>query len=378
MKKILVIGGGAAGFAAALTAAERGAKVEILEASEKCGRKIRLSGNGRCNLASVKSPAGAYHGSDPAFAVRLVTESMPELLAFFDSCGILLRTVGDGIYPYSEEADSVYRNLLARADALSVTVRTNQPVRRVSFENGEFAVGTDTWTYHADAVILAAGSPASDPDVPFGYDIAVSLGHSLRTPMPALVMLNGADAPYGWDGVRARGTVTITADGRKATVSSGQIQFRREGISGIPVMDVSGTAARALAEGKDVLAHLDLFPDRTIEEVRDLISRGGRASELCGILPAKLAREACRAGDMPGVLKDLVVRIASAGTFAQAQCASGGIPVSETDPNTLESLCFPGLYLCGEMLDIDGICGGFNLSFAFLTGIQAGRSAADD
>ncbi len=390
MRRIIVIGGGASGLAAAVAAAEGGASVTVLEARRKSGRKLALSGNGRCNLTNLAFPDPMYHGSDPAFATRLLKENAGQLDAFFRSCGILTRTVGTGVYPYSEEAGSVVRNILARAEELGITIRNNTPACAVRKENGRFYVRSGNWEYEADAVILASGSPAfSDREEPSvsGTDLAASLGHSVNEMLPALVPLVLAGSDFsGWTGARARGSVTVFIDGKESGTASGQIQFTKYGISGIPVMDISGTAARALREGKEVKCVFDLAPEADIDFLSGFISKTvGRHSLPDGILPQRLMETICalpfKTSD-PAVLaarlKGSVFRVAMTRPMEEAQCATGGIPVPEIDPATMESRKTDGLYLCGELLDIDGICGGYNLSFAFLTGLTAGRSASHD
>ncbi|MBE5996856.1 MAG: aminoacetone oxidase family FAD-binding enzyme [Lachnospiraceae bacterium] len=387
MRKVIIIGGGAAGLAAAIASAENGAETTVLEAAKKPGRKITLSGNGRCNLSNTAFPEHMYHGSDPAFAEQLLRDNREMLTAFFRSCGIVTRTVGTGIYPYSEEAPSVLENFLSRAEALGVRIRNNTPCVGIEREGEHFLVHTPSWKYEADRVILACGSPAfaeKGSTGGNGYGLASSLGHSVKEPIPALVpvVLRGGIFPK-WAGARARGVVKLLCDGEELLRSEGQIQFTKYGISGIPVMDVSGTAARCLAEGRKVSMALDLMPELALTEAENLLR--ARKQFGTGILPAKVAAVLASypyvTDDPSGLAKRLKGsewEVESVRPMSEAQCASGGIPVQETDRRTMESVFVPGLYLTGEMLDIDGICGGYNLSFAFLTGICAGRSAADD
>ena len=387
MRKVIIIGGGAAGLAAAIVSAENGAETTVLEAAKRPGRKITLSGNGRCNLSNTAFPEHMYHGSDPAFAEKLLKNNREMLTDFFRSCGIVTRTVGTGIYPYSEEAPSVLENFLNRAEALGVKIRNNTPCTGIGYQGDHFTVHTPSWQYDADRVILACGSPASagkESTCTGGYALASSFGHSVREPLPALVpvVLRG-DIFQKWAGARARGVVNLLCDGEEILRSEGQIQFTKYGLSGIPVMDVSGTAARCLKEGRKVSLVLDLLPELSFAEAENLLA--GRKQFGTGILPAKVAAvfaaypfETDDISVLAGRLKGSEWEAESVRPMSEAQCASGGIPVQEINRQTMESGFAPGLYLTGEMLDIDGICGGYNLSFAFLTGILAGRSAADD
>ena len=387
MRKIIVIGGGAAGLAAAIAGARSGAEVTILEASKKPGRKITLSGSGRCNLSNTAFPEHMYHGSDPAFAASLLKENAGALMDFFHSCGILTRLVGTGIYPYSEEAGSVLHNLLRTAEALGVRIRNNTPCTEIKKSGEGFLVKTPSWEYSAEKVILACGSPAfseKEGETAGGYRLAASFGHTVYGPFPALVpMVLKGDIFPKWAGARARGQVTLFADGEEILRSEGQIQFTKYGISGIPVMDVSGTAARAMEEGRKVTVSLDLVPDLSAGELAKMLE--GRKDGGEGILPSKVAAvlssypfAAEEAEILASRWKDTRFEVIGLRPMKEAQCAAGGIPVCEIRKETMESALAEGLYLCGEMLDIDGICGGYNLSFAFLTGMRAGRSAADD
>ncbi len=387
MRKVIVIGGGASGLAAAAACAENGAEVSVLEASRKPGRKITLSGNGRCNLSNTAFPDGMYHGSDPAFAADLLKEKKQDLYSFFKSCGIVTRVVGTGVYPYSEEALSVLENILSRTEALGVRIRNNTPCLGIRKTASGWEADTGQWKYEADRIILAGGSPASaehGKESVNTYALASSCGHTVKEPLPALVpvVLQGNVFPK-WAGARARGKITLLADGEKKLCSEGQIQFTKYGISGIPVMDLSGTAARLLREGKNVRFSMDLMPEYEDREVAALLKERRLFGK--GILPEKTAsvlKEVPFVTEDPEILaeriKGSVWEVEKVRPMSEAQCASGGVPVQEIRKETMESRFEHGLYLCGEMLDIDGICGGYNLSFAFLTGILAGRSAAHD
>ena len=382
MKSVIVIGGGAAGLSAAITAAKYGAKVTVLEADEKCGRKIKLAGNGKCNLASTLDVKGKYNGSDPHFAERVMENSSVVLDEFFNDCGIVTRTVGDGIYPYSEEAASVYRNLLFRADELGVTIKNRQEVISAEKTDDGFNVKTADWNYMADKLIICTGSNASRNECKAdGYELASMLGHTITKLYPALTSLVGKDKPYSWDKVRARAGIKLVSSGKEFASSKGQLQLTSDGISGIPAMDVSGRAAKYIDEGNDVTAIIDFLPDKTIDEVKDLFAKNRAGQEnLCGILPERLATYICKNfnEELPGILKEFQVEITGTRDFDMSQCTSGGVMTFEIDPRTMQSLCCSDLYLAGEVTDVDGICGGFNLSYAFVSGIIAGRNAAND
>ena len=396
-KNIAVIGGGTAGLAAAAAAAEGGARVSVFEASAKPGRKIVLAGNGRCNLAACDYSDGVYDGEDAAFASRFMRErGLGLFYDLMDTCGILTRRVRDGIYPYSEEAPSVLRALLSKAEALPVTVRNNTAVRSISQTDGKWKIMTDGWEYGAERVIVCCGSDAHFEDRDASSLLAAvcsATGHTAVKPYPALVpLIFSGEAHAPWAGARARGRVTVSADGTELAASEGQIQFTAYGISGIPVLDVSGRAAMALAEGRQVLAELDLMPDHTEREIVRLFEKKAAAAGrtdartlFYGILPERtalvLASLAAHEGDFEAyarVLKHSVWSVKGTRPAKEAQCMGGGIRTAEIDPETFASLRADGLYFAGEALDVCGICGGYNLSFAFASGALCGKEAARD
>ena len=389
MEELIIVGAGAAGLSAAIRAADGGMRPLVLEGSPKAGRKILLSGSGRCNLAPGTPAEDAYEGSCASFAESLLLDGKEALFSFFRECGIPLRSVGSGIYPMSEESASVLGNLLETAQALGVRIKTNAMIRGIGRTAEGFVLEAGDWRYEAKKVILAAGTCAAT-EMPGGGHLAEMLGLSSEALVPALCGLyTEGGGSLSWDGARVRGGVRILADGRETGRSFGQIQLTKRGISGIPVFDVSGRAARALREGKRVTAELDLLPEMSAKEAEERLNgkdRGG-SGMLRGILPERAARQVLRflkdtgreasPSALASVLKSLVLTVRSTAPMSAAQCASGGVLMKEIDRETMECVRIPGLYLCGEMLDADGICGGYNLSFAFLTGQRAGRAAAE-
>ena len=259
-RRVLVIGGGASGLMAAIAAAEHGAKVTLLERNRQVGKKILVTGNGRCNLTNLDQNLSHYRGGEPGFAAAVLGEfGLSETLVRFKRMGVHTRSRNGYLYPYSDQASSVADALRMEAEHLGVKLALgNQALALEALPEGKgarFAARTEGWTYEGDACVLAAGSaaaPATGSDGS-GYALAQSLGHRIIKPLPALTALRCREAFYGrLAGLRMEAVVRILADGKELALDRGEVQFTKNGISGIPVFQVSRFAVRALDEGKKV------------------------------------------------------------------------------------------------------------------------------
>lgn len=401
MKHIAIIGGGAAGLMAAVTAAQRpDTRVLLFERQARVGRKLLATGNGRCNLTNLNAGPSHYHGADPDF-VRPALDTLPvaDTLSLFYSLG-LLTAPADGagrVYPRSDSANSVLDVLRFALERENVTLHAGAPVTGVTRKNGGFSVQTETETHPADAVIVACGGCAGGKlgGVSDGYTLLQSLGHS-RTPLhPALTQLN-CDSPYprALKGVRAAAGIELTRNGAVIGRNRGEVQFTEKGISGIAVFELS----RLVSVGGKCTASLDFLPDLPEGELTGFLTaqaarRGALSGEelLTGLVHNKLGRTLCRAAGITGaacgdlseadlarcaaLCKAFPLEVTGTGSFDTAQVTAGGIRTGEFDPCTMESRLVPGLYACGEVLDIDGDCGGYNLQWAWSSGYLAGRCA---
>ena len=390
--KVIVIGAGPSGLMAAIQAAEADASVTVLERAQKPGRKILVSGNGRCNFTNLTRSEHSYRGSDPSFAEPALKRFPPsELIRFFRTAGVMEQEREGWVYPYSDQAKTVLRALLRRAERCGVRIKCSERVTDIRKEEQTFLVSSDGWTYESDSVILACGSCASYPagEGRDGYALAERLGHSVVPLHPALTYLVTSH-PFArtWSGVRVRGRISFRRpDGRELS-RTGQLQLIEGGISGIPVFQISRYVTESLAEKRPAAIRMNLMPDldegdltRFFEERKDPAQAG--VNELpYGLFPEKLAALFARSADSPSALARLITSIdlpvTGAGSFANAQAAAGGISTAEIDPERMESRIVPGLYVTGELLDIDGDCGGYNLQWAFSSGYAAGRAAAGD
>ncbi|MDQ7824856.1 MAG: NAD(P)/FAD-dependent oxidoreductase [Candidatus Eremiobacteraeota bacterium] len=407
-KDIAIIGGGASGIMAALTAAGAGARAVIWEKNPRIGRKLLATGNGRCNLTNVNAQSACYHGGHPGFAASALSLfSAAETLELFESLGITCKVEERGkVFPRSDQASSVLDVLRHELEALEVQVRCDAPVTALEKTGGHFILTCQDGSRHLAAkVILAAGGKAtpalSSPGL--GYPLAEKMGHRIVTPFPALVPLK-LEAPFlnHVHGVKWEGKVLIYADEKPVASDSGEILFTEYGLSGPPVLAVSRAALSGVREGRKVQAAVNLVPEMSPGDLRNYLSaRLGRCRNkslsfaLVGfinkrLIGAVLSSAGCRHPEKPGadlgtgdlerlssLLQDWRFPVTGSPSWTHAQVTAGGIDTRDIDAATLQSKHVPGLFFAGEIIDIDGDCGGFNLQWAWSSGRVAGRRAAE-
>ena len=400
---IIVIGGGASGMMAALTAAEQGRSVLLLERQSRVGRKLLATGNGRCNLTNHHASPAHYHGEQAAFCRHaLETFDVGTTLQYFASLGLLTVQEDSGrVYPMSNMAGSVLDVLRYALERPGLQLLTGQTVTGVKKAAGSFTVQTETDSFSAGRVILAAGGAAGSKvgGVMDGYRIAKGLGHHRTALFPALVQIRTDPTyPRALKGVKAEALLTLRRGETVLESCKGELLFTEYGISGPAVFDLS----RAVSTGGDGLTcTLNFFPDWETDEVLHWLQQRRRAMAgheastlLVGACHTRLGQMLCKAAGFTNqsaaaLTDDDLRRIAGQATaftlpitgvcgFDQAQVTAGGLRTDEFDPETLQSRLVPGLYACGEVLDIDGDCGGFNLQWAWSSGRLAGMSAALD
>ena len=386
-RSVIIVGAGAAGLIASIMAARNGAKVTILEHNEKPGKKIAATGNGKCNLTNMNMSVDAFRGNDTQIVADVLEQfSLEDTIKFFQEIGIYFTDKNGYLYPKSGQASSVTDVLCMEARNLGVKIKTNEHVTSVfPYENG-WQVKTETWHYEGDAVILANGSCASNISGSdgSGYDIAQSLGHTIIKPLPALTALKARGKKFsGWSGVRIDGKVILYINGIPQISETGELQLTEYGISGIPVFQISRYAVRALEERKQVSVILDFLPEMSAEELQDYLENRRKLCPykndkdlLIGMFPEKLIKIFASQPDLVHAVKMFPLDIIGHMPFEQAQICSGGVSVEDIDFETMESTIQKGLYFAGELLDIDGICGGYNLQWAWSSGAIAGRYAA--
>ena len=399
MNTVIVIGGGASGILAALTAAENpNNRVLLLERQQRIGRKLLATGNGRCNLTNTGAAPENYHGEDPDFVRPTLSAFGPEdALRYFHRLGLLTaEEYGGRVYPLSNSANSVLDVLRLALDRAGVEQRCAAPVKSLRREKRGFAVEIEGEPLQGDAVILACGGAAGAKlgGVMDGYQLAKSLGHKRTGLYPALVQLvTEPEYPRALKGVRAESALTLTRRGFALAKSRGELQFTDNGVSGPAVFDLSRAAATG---GEGLTLHIRLLPLEEAEILSLLRERQAGYPELpaseimTGMLHNRLGRMLVKyAGLSPNTpLRELMeaelgtlaracvdFRLPVKGTegFDHAQVTAGGLRTADFDPATLESRLVPGLFACGELLDVDGDCGGYNLQWAWASGRLAGR-----
>ena len=392
MKKVVIIGGGASGMMAAIQAARTGAAVTLLEHNEKPGKKILATGNGRCNLTNLVQEPSRYRSSQPDFPWKIITQyPLEDTLAFFSELGIYTKDRNGWVYQYSDQAAGVAQVLELEARHQKVKIKTTEEVTDILREDGQYLVKTATWQYPCDSVIISCGSSASNVEgsSTTGYELAEKLGHMVVKPLPSLCGIRGKDNYYAkWAGSRMDGRITLEIDGETVGEEQGEILFTEYGISGIGVFQLSRYAVRGTDEGKIATYHLDLMPQLTKEELVKLLLDRQQAGSyknpqelLIGLLPRKmidvLVKKTYEPEKIAERLKDWQVPVKGAYALQQAQICSGGVdPLELTEQ--LESRLHPSIYFTGEVIDVDGPCGGYNLQWAWSSGAVAGRAAAEE
>ena len=401
MSKVAVIGGGASGMMAALTAAEdKENSVLLLERQQRVGRKLLATGNGRCNLSNTELTMQNYHGSDPAFAEHALRGFDPEkTLDFFRKLGLLTVTEPGGrAYPLSDSANSVVDILRFACAEVGVEIITSCPVLGIKKDGSKFLISAGEETIRTDKVIVACGGLAGGKlgGVKDGYELLGSLGHSRTALMPALVQVTtDPEYPRALKGIRADAEIELFSEDRHICSARGELQFTEKGISGPVTFDISRAVA-SLGDKKGTV-HIDFLADYPRNEVLSMLRAKASAygtlpcEELfTGLVHNRLGKmllkySGLRGGktmselteeelaDAAGAAKDFRLRIKGTEGFDNAQVTAGGIRTSEFDPRTLESRMVPGLFACGEVLDIDGDCGGYNLQWAWASGRLAGK-----
>ena len=360
MTDVIVIGGGASGMMAALTAAENGRSVVLLERQSRVGRKLLATGNGRCNLTNHNLSPARYHGEDSGFCAHtLRTFDVGATLQYFASLGLLTVSEDSGrVYPMSNMAGSVLDVLRYGLERPGIQVCTGQAVTAVKHAAEGFTVRTETEVFAARKVILAAGGAAGSKvgGVMDGYRLAKMLGHHRTVLYPSLVQLRTDPTyPRALKGIKAECGIAILRGDERVAENRGEVLFTEYGVSGPAIFDISRAVSTG---GEGLVCALDFFPDWEPREVLDWLRlRRETDSDL-----ERIARQ----------MKRFALPITGTCGFDQAQVTAGGLRTEEFHPETLESRVVPGLYACGEVLDVDGDCGGFNLQWAWSSGHLAG------
>lgn len=406
MQKIGIIGGGASGMMAAIAAKQAGGDVTILEHKDRIGKKILSTGNGRCNFTNTMQEPQCYHtdNPDPFFPWEIIRQfTAQDTIAFFLQLGIYSKNKNGYLYPQSEQASAVLDVLRMEINRLDIPVLLEEQISEIKVTKGGFRVQGSSRSFSFDKVIVAAGSkaaPATGSDGS-GYTLAKMLGHHMVPVLPSLVQLRCKEPFYkNLAGIRVYGKVGIYTGNECVAADTGEIQLTNYGISGIPVFQVSRYAAKGLYRKQEVFALLDFMPDFTPAQTKHFLKKRMEFRPqkklhefFIGLLNKKLSdtmislsgidknKAVAKLTDdewdiLTAHFKEFKTVITATNSFEHAQVCSGGIKTEELDPETLESRLVPGLFFAGEIIDVDGLCGGYNLQWAWSSGYVAGKEAA--
>ncbi|MBP5684647.1 MAG: aminoacetone oxidase family FAD-binding enzyme [Bacilli bacterium] len=382
--KIVIVGAGVSGMLAASLLRSKH-EVILIEKNNECGKKILATGNGKCNFWHTNLRVECYE-TDYFSKLDKILMKGEECLNYLLSLGIYPMIKDGYYYPNSREASSI-RDVLVN-NLKGVKVLLNEEVKEINRDENNFIVKTDKQEITCDKVIVSSGSRASVKGCNT-YNLLKPY-HTINQVLPALVKLK-CDNPYltEWNGVRADASLELRINGKKKKDSHGEIQLTSDGISGICVFDISGEASKALDKSLNVSVIINFFPnkdfmqfmnERKIDETlinslktifnKKLINIFLKESKISGNKKYHdLSRE--EKDRLCNVITRYRVNVTGNNGFTNAQVCTGGIPLEEVNEKTMESLKCKGLYLTGELLDVDGICGGYNMSFAFITGYLA-------
>jgi predicted Rossmann fold flavoprotein len=403
---LIVIGGGAAGMMAATVAARNGAYVTVVERMTRVGKKLLATGNGRCNLTNTHCDVSRYHGGNSEFITEVLTAfDVQQTLDFFEELGVVPAIEDDGkVFPRSAQASSVLDVLRYEMTRLGVRVVSDKRVGEIIGQEDDFScVCTDGEKLQAHRVIIAAGGK-SCPNLGSnggGFKLAQRLGHTIVELFPALVQVK-LRAPFlkRLKGLKFDGEATVLVNGESKRTELGEILFTEYGLSGPPILQLSRIAGQATAQGKETQIRLNLFPSQSEKELAQFLhDRFAQCPwkeldfSFVGLLHKRLIpvilKEAgfddtattCQALEdadirrLATLLKDWRIPCTGTQSWMDSQVTAGGVSVEEVNADTLESMLIPGVFFAGEVLDVDGDCGGFNLQWAWASGFVAATNA---
>ncbi len=402
MKELIIVGGGASGLMTSIVAARRGVDVTVLEHKDVVGKKILATGNGRCNYTNSYMDISCFRSDNIEFVEKVLNKfSYEETIDFFMDLGIYPKQIKGYIYPNSLQASSIRDVLELEALHLGVKINSNIKVDHINRLNNHFIINTNQGDFKSRKLVLASGGLASSSlgSDGSGLDLARMLGHNLINPLPGLVQLKSRDNFFKiLAGVRTDAYIEVYINDKLKTSERGELQFTKYGVSGIPILQVSRFASKALDESKKVILKIDLLPEFDWKASMDLLesrislnSYKSMEELFYGLLNNKLTLSIlhrlniskdmdCSKLDKAGLIrltnmiKIFDVKINETNTFDQAQVTVGGVDTRQVSSDTMGSKIVEDLYFTGEILDVDGTCGGYNLQWAWSSGYIAGSS----
>lgn len=403
--RVIVVGGGAAGLIAAVSARRAGADVTILERNPRVGRKILATGNGRCNFTNIYADVRHYYGANPEFVRGALSAfTVKDTIRFFEQLGIEHKVEDRGkVFPMSDQASSILDVFLYELNNKNINVVCDCMVTDIAKKNNEFIVKTSKGVFTADSIVMATGGkamPSSGSDGS-GYELAKKFGHKITDIFPALVqiMLEGSFFKR-IEGVKFEGAAEVMYNNKSVARDRGDILFANYGVSGPPILQISRKAGELLNQGKEAYIKISLM-DMPEEKLRNILNRrfedlhdkpldesfiGFVNKRLIPVIlteagidnikkPVRLLTEKEKE-KITEILTDWRMKIRGTKSWPSAQVTAGGVDTGDIDENTMESKLVRGLFFAGEIVDIDGQCGGFNLQWAWSSGYIAGQNAA--
>lgn len=407
--EIIIIGGGASGIIASITAKDMGKDIAILEGSSRIGQKILTTGNGRCNITNRNITSSRFHSKNPDFFnYALNNFTVEDTINFFYSLGLPLTTLeGDKMYPLSLQASSVLDVFRMALEDRNIPVYLNSKVKDIKKNSKGFKITTTLGeTYECSKLILCCGgksAPNTGSDGS-GFSLAMTLNHSIVNPVPALVQLKLSYKNLkALSGIKFNGFAEIIINKTSIRKEFGEILFTDYGISGPPILQLSRIASYALSEGSSVYMTIDMMPDlskenliKFLENHWGIFSYRSVLNSFVGLINKKMIPILLKEASISNIhkpcyeldwnekqniftlLKNWTFEVCDTNSFKNSQVTAGGINTVEVNPNTLESNLVKNLYFAGELLDVDGDCGGFNLQWAWSSGFISGKSAAEN
>lgn len=405
--KVAVIGAGASGLVSAVYAAKEGNKVVLLERNNSLGKKLLITGNGRCNYFNSDMNLKHYYSEEIDILSKIITkENQKEILSFFESIGITPKIKNGYYYPISNKAVSIRDALEIECKMLGIEIITDFKVENI-IKKDKFMISSQNTKIEADKVVLALGSkayPKTGSDG-IGYDIALSFGHSVNKVLPSLTGLCTNENYLNlWKGARTEVKLSLYENDNLIKIEEGEAQFTDYGISGICAFNLSSLITKGLYLNKKEEVCINFVPYINPKSIDDVVTYLNRRSQtlikrtvfelLEGILDYKLINVIIKKSkiDPDKYFSDLSkkevyhlasnlysfkINIASTKSFENAQVCMGGVKLSEINPLTMESIIVKNLYITGELLDVNGDCGGYNLAFAFISGMLAGKGTKE-
>ena len=399
MKTVAIIGAGASGIMAALNA-RNDCKVILLDGNDKCGKKLLLTGNGRCNYWNENIDISMYE-TDNAEKLSNILSRCGEVLNCLEKMGVYPKIKNGYYYPYSNQAASIREIFQKKIAESKIEFKTNFKACNITKNNDTFVIkSSDGQTVTSDKVVIACGSKSyektgSDGS---GYDLAKKLGHSINKVHPSLCsLISTGKFLKEWEKIRLDAEVRLFADGKFVKKDLGEIQLTSTGISGICTFNISGAAAKSISQGKKVEVKINFMPcfkggfynwfDERCQKLGNVTLENALESIFNYKLMFVLLKKAQVSKDdmweylsedkkkkLCSVVEEFTIEILGTESFDKSQVCTGGVPLAEIDSKTMESKKQKGLYFAGEILDVDGRCGGYNLAFAFTSGYIAGKN----